>query len=85
MHPSQAAYTFPVGVTTLWWYAPNQGHSKRAEFGDSVVEFVNATEAGVEFSGEVALEDVVGEEDSDFDGTVYTKSNGEKIKRIRFN
>ncbi|KAH9922871.1 glycoside hydrolase [Epithele typhae] len=23
----QATYTFPVGVTTLWWYAPNQGNS----------------------------------------------------------
>ncbi|KDQ52426.1 glycoside hydrolase family 30 protein [Jaapia argillacea MUCL 33604] len=21
----QATYTFPVGVTTLWWYAPNEG------------------------------------------------------------
>ncbi|TBU31803.1 glycoside hydrolase [Dichomitus squalens] len=25
----QAAYTFPVGVTTLWWYAADQGHSRR--------------------------------------------------------
>jgi hypothetical protein len=25
----QAKYTFPVGVTTLWWYAANQGHSRR--------------------------------------------------------
>ncbi|KJA25337.1 glycoside hydrolase family 30 protein [Hypholoma sublateritium FD-334 SS-4] len=25
----QATYTFPVGVTTLWWFAPNTGHSRR--------------------------------------------------------
>ena len=57
----------------------------RAEFGDSVVEFVNATEAGVAFSDEVSFEDAIGEEDSDFDNTIYTKSNGEKIRRFRFN
>ncbi|KAJ6491902.1 glucan endo-1,6-beta-glucosidase [Mycena sanguinolenta] len=26
----QATYTFPVGVTTLWWYAPGTTHSKKA-------------------------------------------------------
>ncbi|OBZ71255.1 Endo-1,6-beta-D-glucanase [Grifola frondosa] len=26
----QATYTFPVGVTTLWWYAPNEGASLNA-------------------------------------------------------
>ena len=30
----QATYTFPVGVTTLWWYAPNQSNGK--------AKFVNA-------------------------------------------
>ncbi|KAI0661979.1 glycoside hydrolase [Cubamyces menziesii] len=81
----QATYTFPVGITTLWWYAPNQGHSKRAEFGDSVVEFANVTAAGVAFSDDVSFEDVVGEEESDLEDAIYTKSNGEKIRRIRFN
>jgi len=23
-HALQATYTFPVGLTTLWWYAPAQ-------------------------------------------------------------
>ena len=27
----QATYTFPVGVTTLWWYAVNEGNAKRDE------------------------------------------------------
>jgi hypothetical protein len=22
----QATYTFPVGVTTMWWYAPDEGN-----------------------------------------------------------
>ena len=25
----QATYTFPVGVTTLWWFAPDTGSSRR--------------------------------------------------------
>ena len=25
----QASYTFPVGVTTLWWYAANEGNARR--------------------------------------------------------
>ena len=35
----QATYTFPVGVTTLWWYAPNQGHSVK----NATVRFGNAS------------------------------------------
>ena len=31
----QATYTFPVGVTTLWWYAPNTSNGP----------FMNATVA----------------------------------------
>ncbi|KJA25268.1 glycoside hydrolase family 30 protein [Hypholoma sublateritium FD-334 SS-4] len=29
----QATYTFPVGVTTLWWFAPNTGNARRAIWG----------------------------------------------------
>jgi len=29
----QATYTFPVGVTTLWWFAPNTGNARRAILG----------------------------------------------------
>ncbi|KAF9485722.1 glycoside hydrolase [Pholiota conissans] len=34
----QATYTFPVGVTTLWWFAPNTGNARRNngdDFGNS--------------------------------------------------
>ena len=31
----QATYTFPVGVTTLWWYAPATGSAQGT--------FLNAT------------------------------------------
>ena len=38
----QATYTFPVGVTTLWWYAPNQGNSLGED--DATVTFGNSSE-----------------------------------------
>ncbi|KAI9058259.1 glycoside hydrolase family 30 protein [Trametes sanguinea] len=79
----QATYTFPVGITTLWWYAPNQGHSKRADFGDSTVEFMNVTDAGFELPDEASF-GAAAEADSAFDETLYSKSNGEKIRRTRF-
>ena len=44
----QATYTFPVGVTTLWWYAPNEGVSRRD------APNANATE---EFEGYAQTED----------------------------
>ena len=33
----QAKYTFPIGVTTLWWYAPNTSNNGRR------TDAVNAT------------------------------------------
>ena len=39
----QATYTFPVGVTTLTWYAANQGHSRRADEVRFAESFVNST------------------------------------------
>ena len=35
----QATYTFPVGVTTLWWYAPNEGHSFDDDFANATATF----------------------------------------------
>ncbi|KAI0769030.1 glycoside hydrolase [Trametes elegans] len=77
----QATYTFPVGVTTLWWYAPNQGHSKKADFGE--ILFANSTEADVQLPEEAFASEDIPEGDA-FDGTIYSKSNGEKIRRDRF-
>lgn len=43
----QATYTFPVGVTTLWWYAPNEGVSRRDANSTVTEEFAYAqTEDG---------------------------------------
>ncbi|PIL22419.1 hypothetical protein GSI_15107 [Ganoderma sinense ZZ0214-1] len=43
----QATYTFPVGVTTLWWYAPNEGVSRRDAGANTTEEFAYAqTEDG---------------------------------------
>ena len=39
----QATYTFPVGVTTLTWYAANQGHSRRDDEVRFAESFVNST------------------------------------------
>ncbi|KAI0648146.1 glycoside hydrolase [Trametes meyenii] len=81
----QATYTFPVGVTTLWWYAPNQGRSKRGEFDEPAVMFTNATEANITLPQETPTGGNANTaEDSPFDGAVYGKSNGEKIHTTRF-
>ncbi|KAI8994205.1 glycoside hydrolase [Trametes punicea] len=80
----QATYTFPVGITTLWWYAPNQGHSKRTDFGDETVEFVNAADAGIFFSDDSSFDAAAVEDDSGFDGKIYSKSNGEKVQTNKF-
>ena len=39
----QATYTFPVGVTTLWWYAPNEGVSRRANPNANATEEFDGT------------------------------------------
>ncbi|KAI0699329.1 glycoside hydrolase [Cerioporus squamosus] len=71
----QATYTFPVGVTTLWWYAPNEGHS----FDDDGA-LANATVTFGDSSSTVAFEHASsangdGEEDEygnkAFDGSIY--------------
>ena len=41
----QVSYTFPVGVTTLWWYAPNEGHSFDGDFVNATASFGNTTES----------------------------------------
>ena len=50
----QAQYTFPVGVTTLWWYAPNEGNSLGDEifFDNSTVTFEDETPRGADSPGE---------------------------------
>lgn len=42
----QARYTFPVGVTTLWWYAPNQGHTRRNGTGEAFETTMNVEHEG---------------------------------------
>ncbi|OJT08110.1 Endo-1,6-beta-D-glucanase [Trametes pubescens] len=78
----QATYTFPVGITTLWWYAPNQGHYKREDLDDEAIVFGNSTEADVTLSAETSADGA--SEDLIFEGTLYSKSNGEKVRRTRF-
>ncbi|KAI0712025.1 glycoside hydrolase [Earliella scabrosa] len=39
----QATYTFPVGVKTLWWYAPSQGQSRRDGMNISDTSTANST------------------------------------------
>ncbi|KAI0822335.1 glycoside hydrolase [Trametes gibbosa] len=82
----QATYTFPVGITTLWWYAPNQGHSKRNDLDDATLVFSNSTEAIFTPSKENvgAAFEASEEEEAAFDGTIFSKSNGEKIQRTKF-
>ncbi|KAI0632331.1 glycoside hydrolase [Trametes polyzona] len=83
----QATYTFPVGITTLWWYAPNQGHYKRDEFDDDATFwFANATEAGVAFAdaAEGAAEAFEGAEGAFDSETFYIKSNGERVRSAKF-
>ncbi|KAH9847953.1 glycoside hydrolase [Lenzites betulinus] len=81
----QATYTFPVGITTLWWYAPNQGHSKREHVDDATLLFVNSTEATFSPSKEKTSAEASGEGEVALDDTLFSKSNGEKIQHTRFN
>lgn len=78
----QATYTFPVGITTLWWYAPNQGHLKREDLDDEAVLFGNSTEVDAVLSAYTSTDGAT--EDFTFEGTLYSKSNGEKVRRTRF-
>ena len=48
----QASYTFPVGVTTLWWYAANEGNARRD---------VNATTAEDAFDASAGYAQTEGE------------------------
>ncbi len=52
----QATYTFPVGVTTLWWYAPNEGVSRRDASAGAGAN-ANATAASEELEGYAQTED----------------------------
>ena len=67
----QATYTFPVGVTTLWWYAPNQGHSLK-DADAARVSFGNATVETVAF------------EDAPADGPVFGEDTGAQRPFFRF-
>ncbi len=71
-----------MGITTLWWYAPNQGHYKREDLDDEAIVFGNSTEADVTLSAETSADGA--SEDLIFEGTLYSKSNGEKVRRTRF-
>ncbi|KAI0755082.1 glycoside hydrolase superfamily [Daedaleopsis nitida] len=42
----QATYTFPVGVTTLWWFAPDQSDSRRDGFADVLRTLASANPTG---------------------------------------
>ncbi|KAI0365705.1 glycoside hydrolase [Pilatotrama ljubarskyi] len=79
----QATYTFPVGITTLWWYAPNQGHSKRVDLDGESLVFANSTEADITFPEELSAEADSFESSPD-EGVIYSKSNGEKIRATKF-
>ena len=46
----QATYTFPVGVTTLWWYAAPTSNSKR-ETEEGFVEVKETEDPTVAFTG----------------------------------
>ena len=88
----QATYTFPVGVTTLWWYAPNQGNSlgtfanATVSFGDGAV----AANVTFEHSDKVAGASDVAEkleefEGVPFDGAVFKdEAAKEETKLFRF-
>ncbi|RDX42626.1 glycoside hydrolase [Lentinus brumalis] len=83
----QATYTFPVGVTTLWWYAPDEGNS----FDDGAL--ANATVTFGDSSSTVAFEHPsAGAKDEDedeygdktFDGSIYGDVAGDQAPLFRF-
>ena len=76
----QAVYTFPGGITTLWWYAPNEGHSfddngplanATVSFGNasSTVAFEHTSSTGAGADAKDEEEDEYG--DKTFDGSIY--------------
>ena len=64
----QAAYTFPVGVTTLWWYAPANSFSSAFVTSDFESSFFNATAGG----------------NTQFVPQAYVQTNGGPVQKGRF-
>ena len=85
----QATYTFPVGVTTLWWYAPNEGHSFDGDFVNATVTFGNSTEsvvfkpADAESKSDVPVE-IDADAEFDEDDVKYAENVGEQMRLFRF-
>ena len=48
----QAQYTFPVGVTTLWWYAANEGNARRDVNGTTAEDAFDASAGYAQTEGE---------------------------------
>ena len=71
----QATYTFPVGVTTLWWYAPNEGNSLGEDaLANATVTFGDASSVAFEHAGSTSGEEEEAEDeygDKTFDGSIY--------------
>lgn len=79
----QALYTFPVGVTTLWWYAPNQGNSLGE---DATFTFGNYSsdvsfEQRIKGTGSANAEDV---ESEPWDEPIYGDAADEQTRLFRF-
>lgn len=85
----QATYTFPVGVTTLWWYAPNEGHSFDGELVNATAAFRNSTErvvfkvADAEDKNGAAVK-VNGDAEFDEDSVKYSENINEQTPLFRF-
>ncbi|TBU27192.1 glycoside hydrolase [Dichomitus squalens] len=88
----QATYTFPVGVTTLWWYAPNEGHSFDGEFANATATFGDSSEP-ITFTEQPAgdagvVEDTAVKVDAnaefDEDDVHYAENVDEQTRLFRF-
>ncbi|KAI1793363.1 glycoside hydrolase [Ganoderma leucocontextum] len=85
----QATYTFPVGATTLWWYAPNEGDSFDGDFVNATAAFGNSTESVVfkpadpESKSDAAVK-IDADAEFDEDDVKYAENVDEQTRLFRF-
>ncbi len=79
----QATYTFPVGITTLWWYAPNEGQSLDGDFVNATAAFGNSTES-IAFKPADAESKNDADAEFDEDSLNYGENLDEQTRLLRF-
>ncbi|PIL22448.1 hypothetical protein GSI_15136 [Ganoderma sinense ZZ0214-1] len=79
----QATYTFPVGVTTLWWYAPNEGYSFDGDFVNATASFGNSSESVV-FKPADAEKKSDADAEFNEDDVKYAENLNEQTRLFRF-